>query len=52
MELLHFFQLLMKVNAKMRRRWHGHGDGEFLVEKESHGNSNGEKALRFLKLNG
>jgi hypothetical protein len=52
MELLHFFQLLVKVNARMRRRWHGVGGGEFLQEKESHGNSNEEKALRFLKLRG
>jgi hypothetical protein len=36
----------------MRRRWHGHGGGEFLQEKESHGNSSWEKALRFLKLRG
>jgi hypothetical protein len=48
MELLHFFQLLVKVNARMRRRWHGNGGGEFLgLEKESHGNSNWEKALRY-----
>ncbi len=43
----------MKVNARMRRRWHGDGGGEFLKERESAmKNSNGEKELRVLKLRG
>jgi hypothetical protein len=34
----------------MRRRWHGHdGGGEFLLEKESHGNSNGGESTYVFK---
>jgi len=32
----------------VKNKWHGDGDGEFLEEKMSHGNNDGEKVFKLL----